>query len=66
MKGQRRKPRVECERGRIVKTSTEQRKKQKGDFNMNIVVDWTESVSEMRKKHCKTEKGRVSERTVEY
>lgn len=33
---------------------------------MNIVVDWTESVSEMRKKHCKTEKGRVSERTVEY
>lgn len=48
MKGQRTKPRVECERGRM-KASTEQGKKQKRAFSMKIVVEWTESITEMRK-----------------
>jgi len=48
MKGRRTKPREECERGRIVKTSTEQSKKQTGAFNMKIVVEWKESMTEMR------------------
>lgn len=39
MKGLRTKPQVGCERGRIVKNSTEQRKKQKGAFNMKTVVE---------------------------
>lgn len=39
MKGQRTKPRVECERGRVVKTRTEYRKKQKGALNVNVAAE---------------------------
>lgn len=56
MKGRRTNPRVECERGRMVKTSTEQREKQKGAFNMKIIVEWKASMTEMRKNTAKQRK----------
>lgn len=39
MKGRRTKPRVECERGRVVKTRTECKKKQKGALNVNVAAE---------------------------
>lgn len=38
MKGQRTKPRVECERGRAAETGAEYRKQQKGALNMNVAA----------------------------
>lgn len=56
MKGRRTKPRVECERGRVVKTRTEYRKKQKGALNMNAATEWAGSRTEMRNNIVKQRK----------
>lgn len=39
MKGLRTKTKVECEMSRLVKDSAEQRKNQKGTFNMKIIAE---------------------------
>lgn len=67
MKGQRTKPRVECERGRVVKTRTEYRKKQKGALNVNVAAKLAGSRTEMRNNTAKGRKKRnFGEKTVEY
>lgn len=56
MKGWRMKPKVECKGERMAKTVTEQRKKQKGAFNMKTVVEQAESMTKMRKNTVKQRK----------
>lgn len=58
MKGQRTKPRVDCERGRVAETRTEYRKKQKGALNMNVAAKRAGRRTEMRNSTAKERKKR--------